>query len=59
MAGGVGRLGARAPDPVRLMKGKRRVGWERLKTLALALDLPGVVESTAWGEPVLKVHGKL
>ena len=44
---------------MRLMNAKRRVGWERLKALALALDLPGVVESTSWGEPALKAHGKL
>lgn len=46
-------------EPVRLIKCKRHVGWERLKALTLALDLPRVVASTAWGEPVLKVHGKL
>ncbi len=30
-----------------------------LKTLALGLDLPEVTDSTAWGNPCLKAHGKL
>jgi hypothetical protein len=33
--------------------------WESLKALALGLDLPGVEETTTWGEPCLKAHGKL
>lgn len=33
--------------------------WTRLRTLALGLDLPGVVEATSWGQPCLKAHGKL
>jgi hypothetical protein len=34
-------------------------GWSDLKTLALSLDLPEVVETTAWGNPCLKAHGKM
>lgn len=33
--------------------------WEALKRVALSLDLPGVEETTSWGNPVLKAHGKL
>jgi hypothetical protein len=33
--------------------------WEELRALALSLDLPGVVETTSWGNPCLKAHGKL
>lgn len=36
-----------------------KADWERLKTLALELDLPGVVEATSWGNPCLKAHKKL
>lgn len=41
------------------MKLSRRTDWPRLKALALGLGLPHVVESTSWGEPCLKAHGKL
>lgn len=41
------------------MKPSRTTDWERLKALALGLDLPGVTETTSRGEPVLKAHGKL
>jgi len=41
------------------MKPERRADWERLKASALGLDLPGVEETTSWGEPCLKAHGKL
>ena len=37
----------------------QRPGWERIRTLALSLDLPDVQESTSWGQPCLKAHGKL
>jgi hypothetical protein len=33
--------------------------YAKLKKLALALKLPGVVEATSWGQPCLKAHGKL
>ena len=33
--------------------------WEELRALALSLDLPNVVETTSWGQPTLKAHGKL
>jgi hypothetical protein len=33
--------------------------WSELKSLALRLDLPGVEETTSWGNEVLKAHGKL
>ena len=41
------------------MKSGRKVDWQRLKTLALSLNLPGVEEATSWGQPNLKAHGKL
>jgi hypothetical protein len=36
-----------------------RYDWPKLKALALSLGLPHVVESTSWGQPNLKAHGKL
>ncbi|MBI1220301.1 MAG: MmcQ/YjbR family DNA-binding protein [Rhodobacteraceae bacterium] len=33
--------------------------WPELRALALSLDLPGVIETTAWDHPVLKAHGKM
>lgn len=33
--------------------------WEKLRAIALSLDLPNVVETTSWGQPTLKAHGKL
>ena len=33
--------------------------YDELKRLGLALGLPEVVETTAWGKPCLKAHGKL
>jgi hypothetical protein len=41
------------------MKPERQAEWERLKALALALELPHVEETLSWGEPALKAHGKL
>lgn len=41
------------------MKHERRLDWDSLKAVALGLDLPGVEETTSWGEPCLKAHGKL
>ena len=41
------------------MKAAHGVCWDSLKALALALDLPGVEETTSWGQPTLKAHGKL
>jgi hypothetical protein len=41
------------------MKPERRIDWNRLKALALSLGLPHVEETTTWGEPCLKAHGKL
>lgn len=34
-------------------------GWEDLRAVARALDLPGVEDSVSWGNPGLKAHGKL
>ena len=34
-------------------------GWPEVKALALGLNLPDVAESTSWGQPNLKAHGKL
>lgn len=33
--------------------------WPELKGFALALGLPRVEETTAWGNPVLKAHGRM
>ena len=33
--------------------------YELLRDLALSLNLPNVVETASWGQPCLKVHGKL
>ena len=41
------------------MTAKNRKGWDRLKKVALDLELPGVEEAISWGQPVLKAHGKL
>lgn len=41
------------------MKPERQADWNRLKALALGLGLPHVVETTSWGQPTLKAHGKL
>jgi hypothetical protein len=41
------------------LKPERKLVWEKLKSLALELNLPGVEESTIWGQPCLKAHGKL
>jgi hypothetical protein len=46
-------------SPTRGNKPKRRITWPRLKAMALKLGLPGVAETTSWGEPTLKAHGKL
>lgn len=37
----------------------KRVRWEELKQWALDLALPGVEETTSWGQPTLKAHKKL
>jgi hypothetical protein len=41
------------------VKRERQGDWDRLKTLALSLGLPGVEETISWGQPTLKAHGKL
>jgi hypothetical protein len=41
------------------LKTERKADWDHLKAMALGLDLPGIEESTSWGEPCLKAHGKL
>ncbi|MFN3641318.1 MAG: MmcQ/YjbR family DNA-binding protein [Gemmobacter sp.] len=33
--------------------------WPDLRAFALGLDLPAVVETTAWGNPVLKAHARM
>ncbi|WP_421855520.1 MmcQ/YjbR family DNA-binding protein [Oricola sp.] len=33
--------------------------WPALRSFALGLGLPEVIEATSWGEPCLKAHGKL
>lgn len=41
------------------MKRERQIDWDRLKAMALGLGVPGVEETTSWGQPTLKAHGKL
>lgn len=41
------------------MEPERQRDWDRIKALALSLDLPGIEETTTWGSPALKSHGKL
>ncbi len=33
--------------------------WPELRELGLSMGLPQVIETTAWGYPCLKAHGKL
>ena len=40
-------------------KSAARADWPMLRQLALDLNLPAVVETTSWGQPTLKAHGKL
>jgi hypothetical protein len=46
-------------SPEDAMAGDGRWTWDRLKALALSLDLPEFTEATSWGNPCLKAHGKL
>jgi len=49
---------AKAPAPLKHPpRGKLKKAFER--TLALALQLPGVEESRSYGTPAIKVNGKL
>jgi hypothetical protein len=41
------------------MKPERKAYWDRIRKAALSLGLPRVSESSTWGEPALKAHGKL
>jgi len=41
------------------MKAERQIDWDRLKSMALSLGLPGVEETTSMDQPTLKAHGKL
>jgi hypothetical protein len=41
------------------MAKKKIRSWEDLRALALSLNLPHVIETTSWGQPTLKAHGKL
>lgn len=36
-----------------------RLVYEDIRKLALSLGFPGVTETGSWGQPCLKVHGKL
>lgn len=40
-------------------KPKTPLTWPEFRAMALALDLPNIVETTAWGNPALKAHGKM
>lgn len=46
----------RKPAPA---KAKSAFTWEEFRALALSLNLPNVIETTSWGQPTLKAHGKL
>lgn len=35
------------------------MNWEAYRMLALSLGMPNVEETTSWGNPCLKAHGKL
>jgi hypothetical protein len=48
-----------AVEEERSVRPDRAPDWSRIKALALGLGLPGVEETTSWGEPTLKAHGKL
>jgi hypothetical protein len=37
------------------MKPQRRTDWNRIRKLALGLGLPGVDETSTWGQPSLTV----
>jgi hypothetical protein len=41
------------------VKRERKADWERIRTMALRLRLPGVEETTSFRQPTLKAHGKL
>jgi hypothetical protein len=41
------------------MKPERQPVWNGIRDLALGLDLPHVEETTSYGQPALKAHGRL
>jgi len=41
------------------MRPESEADWERLKSFALGLGLPGVEATTSFKQPALKAHGKL
>ena len=41
------------------MPRRRYQNFDALKEFALSFDLPKVEETTSWGQPSLKAHGKL
>ena len=41
------------------MKRERQSVWNKIRKLALGLGLPHVEETTSYGQPTLKAHGKL
>lgn len=41
------------------MRKEHEADWQTLRGLALGLALPNVIETTSWGQPTLKAHGKL
>ena len=52
------RPGSPAEPWYKVTRPERQIDWERLKTIALSLGLPGVEETISWGQPTLKAHGK-
>lgn len=53
-----GKAATKAKEGPKAQAG-RVTSWEKLRAIALSLDLPNVVETTSWGQPTLKAHGKL
>jgi hypothetical protein len=48
-----------APKPAVKAKAPAALTWPTFRQLALDLGLPNVIETTSWGQPTLKAHGKL
>lgn len=40
-------------------KAKKAIAYEDMRELAMSLGLPAVTEAVSWGQPCLKVNGKL
>ncbi|HNS85396.1 MAG TPA: MmcQ/YjbR family DNA-binding protein [Parvularculaceae bacterium] len=40
-------------------KNKRAITFDEIKAIAESLALPGVTQASSWGQPCLKVNGKI